>query len=177
FSIVISFILAKMIKADMNISMLVGVGTGVCGAAAIAAVAPILKSKDEDTAISIGIIALLGTLFSIAYIFLEPYLPMKPDEYGSWAGLSLHELARVARAAESTGTNALALALLAKLSRLFLLVRLWFILIFFMRRRESKESVKKIPSPSFLSGFVVMSILISHVLGKHFTMPEKVMEG
>src|SRR5699024_7764494 len=54
FSIVISFILAKMIKADMNISMLVGVGTGVCGAAAIAAVAPILKSKDEETASSIG---------------------------------------------------------------------------------------------------------------------------
>jgi len=177
FSIVISFILAKMIKADMNISMLVGVGTGVCGAAAIAAVAPILKSKDEDTAISIGIIALLGTLFSIAYIFLEPYLPMKPDEYGSWAGLSLHELAHVALAAEPAGTNALALALLAKLSRVFLLIPLCFILIFFMRRRESKESVKKIPFPYFLIGFVLMSILNSYVLGNHLTMPEKVMEG
>src|SRR5699024_8358199 len=111
FSIVMSFILAKMMRADMNISMLVGVGTGVCGAAAIAAVAPILKSKDEDTAIRVGIIALLGTLISIAYIFLEPYLPMKPDEYGSWAGLSLHDVGHVALGAERSDTTALALAL------------------------------------------------------------------
>ena len=177
FSIVMSFILAKMIRADMNISMLVGVGTGVCGAAAIAAVAPILKAKDEDTAISIGIIALMGTLFSIAYIFLGPYLPMTPEEYGSWAGLSLHELAHVALAAEPAGTDALAIALLAKLSRVFLLIPLCFVLIFIMRKREGEESVKKIPFPYFLIGFVLMSILNSYVLGDYITIPEKVMES
>ena len=32
------------------------------GAAAIAAIAPIVKSKDEDTAIGVGIIALMGTV-------------------------------------------------------------------------------------------------------------------
>ena len=177
FSIVMSFILAKMMRADMNISMLVGVGTGVCGAAAIAAVAPILKAKDEDTAISIGIIALMGTLFSIAYIFLGPYLPMTSEEYGSWAGLSLHELAHVALAAEPAGTNALAIALLAKLSRVFLLIPLCFILIFFMRRRKGKKNVKTLPFPYFLIGFVLMSLLNSYVLGTHIIMPEKFMES
>src|SRR5699024_11612669 len=44
---------AKIFKADSTISLLLGVGTGVCGAAAIAAIAPIVKSKDEDTAISV----------------------------------------------------------------------------------------------------------------------------
>src|SRR5699024_2447751 len=48
--------LAKVLKADKMISLLLGVGTGVCGAAAIAAVAPIVKAKDEDTAIGVGII-------------------------------------------------------------------------------------------------------------------------
>ncbi|MUV38189.1 UPF0324 membrane protein [Lentibacillus sp. JNUCC-1] len=52
--------LAKVFKADKKISLLLGVGTGVCGAAAIAAIAPIVKSKDEDTAIGVGIIALMG---------------------------------------------------------------------------------------------------------------------
>ncbi|AKG72928.1 YeiH family protein [Salinicoccus halodurans] len=177
FSVGASFIFAKMIKADMNISMLVGVGTGICGAAAIAAVAPILKTKDEDTAISIGIIALLGTVFSIGYIFIGPYLPMTPTEYGSWAGLSLHELAHVALAAEPAGSDALAIALLAKLSRVFLLVPLCFILIFFIRRRESGKSVKKIPFPYFLIGFVLMSLLNSYVLGKHIVVDPEVMEG
>lgn len=177
FSIGASFIFAKMIKADMTISMLVGVGTGVCGAAAIAAVAPILKSKDEDTAISIGIIALLGTVFSIGYIFIGPYLPLTFVEYGTWAGLSLHELAHVALAAEPAGVDALAMALLAKLSRVFLLVPLCFILILFIRRNGRGESVNKIPFPYFLIGFVLMSLLNSYVLGKHIPVDEKVMEG
>lgn len=46
--------LAKLFKADKTISLLLGVGTGVCGAAAIAA---IIKAKDKDTAIGVGIIA------------------------------------------------------------------------------------------------------------------------
>ncbi len=175
FSVTASFIFSKMIKADMNISMLVGVGTGICGAAAIAAVAPILKSKDEDTAISIGIIALLGTLFSIGYIFVGPYLSMTSLEYGTWSGLSLHELAHVALAAEPAGVDALAVALLAKLSRVFLLVPLCFVLIFFIRRRGEGESVKKIPFPYFLIGFVLMSLLNSYVLGNHIVIAEEVM--
>lgn len=175
FSVTASFIFSKMIKADMNISMLVGVGTGICGAAAIAAVAPILKSKDEDTAISIGIIALLGTLFSIGYIFVGPYLSMTSLEYGTWSGLSLHELAHVALAAEPAGVDALAVALLAKLSRVFLLVPLCFVLIFFIRRRGEGESVKKIPFPYFLIGFVLMSLLNSYVLGNHIVIADEVM--
>lgn len=177
FSIGGAFIFAKIIKADMNISLLIGIGTGVCGAAAIAAVAPILKSKDEDTAISIGIIALLGTVFSIAYLFIGPYLSITSVEYGAWAGLSLHELAHVALAAEPAGEGVLAVALLAKLSRVFLLVPLCFILIFFIRRKQSGESVKKIPFPYFLLGFIFMSLFNSYVLGTHITINEEVMEA
>ena len=57
----------KLLHGDKNIALLLGVGTGVCGAAAIAAVAPIFKSREKDTAISIGIIALIGTIFSLIY--------------------------------------------------------------------------------------------------------------
>src|SRR5699024_12395595 len=65
FAILTIMWLAKLFKADKPISLLLGVGTGVCGAAAIAAVAPIMKAKDEDTSISVGIIAFIGTVFAI----------------------------------------------------------------------------------------------------------------
>src|SRR5699024_5359344 len=96
FSIVFTIWLAKILKADKMISLLLGVGTGVCGAAAIAAVAPIVKAKDEDTAIGVGIIALMGTIFAIMYTILRPILPLLPTDYGIWSGISLHELAHVA---------------------------------------------------------------------------------
>src|SRR5690606_21607524 len=74
--------LGKWVKADRSITFLLGVGTGVCGAAAIAVVSSIMKSKEEDTAMSVGIIALMGTIFSVTYTILRPILPLSPVEYG-----------------------------------------------------------------------------------------------
>jgi len=170
---------AKMFKADSTISLLLGVGTGVCGAAAIAAIAPIVKSKDEDTAISVGIIALVGTVFAVGYTLLEPVLPLSPESYGIWAGSTLHELAHVAIAAEPAGEDALAISLLAKLGRVFLLVPLAFIFIFFMNRKEegNREKRSKVKFPWFLVGFLIMSVVGSYVIGKAVEVPDNIMEG
>ncbi len=175
-AILLSYTLAKIFKADMTLSMLLGVGTGVCGAAAIAAVAPIIKAKDEDTAVSVGIIALLGTVFSIFYLIIRPYLPIGDVAYGVWSGLSLHELAHVALAAEPAGEEALAFALLAKLSRVFLLVPLCFIFIWYMRRKQSRTGEAKVAFPYFLIGFILMSLLNSYVFGNAVVLPEGTMD-
>ncbi|WP_175288204.1 YeiH family protein [Salinicoccus roseus] len=175
-AILLSYTLAKIFKADMTLSMLLGVGTGVCGAAAIAAVAPIIKAKDEDTAVSVGIIALLGTVFSIFYLLIRPYLPIGDVAYGVWSGLSLHELAHVALAAEPAGEEALAFALLAKLSRVFLLVPLCLIFIWYMRRKQSRTGEGKVVFPYFLIGFILMSLLNSYVLGNAVVLPEGTMD-
>ncbi|MDN8677568.1 putative sulfate exporter family transporter, partial [Staphylococcus aureus] len=67
FSIVMMLFVNKLFHGDKNIALLLGVGTGDCGAAAIAAVAPIIKSREKDTANSIGIIALIATIYSVIY--------------------------------------------------------------------------------------------------------------
>ncbi|MCM3636181.1 putative sulfate exporter family transporter [Sporosarcina luteola] len=179
FAIGLMVLLAKWLKADKSISMLLGVGTGVCGAAAIAAVAPIIKAKDEDTAIGVGIIAMLGTVFAIGYTVLRPIVPLLPTEYGIWSGMSLHELAHVAIAAAPAGEDALALALLAKLGRVFLLVPLCFIFIYFMKRKSKgeEEGQNKIEFPWFLVGFIAMSLFGSYVLGNLIPISESVLAG
>lgn len=168
FSILVIMFIAKRLKANSQLALLLGVGTGVCGAAAIAAVSPIIKAKEEDTAIGVGIIALVGTVFSIIYTVLQPFLPISAIQYGVWSGVSLHELAHVALAAEPAGTDALAIALLAKLGRVFLLVPLCFILIFWIKHRKSgdEDAKTKVTYPWFLLGFIAMSLFGSYVLGK-----------
>ncbi|PLR98516.1 putative sulfate exporter family transporter [Bacillus sp. T33-2] len=176
FSIVITLLLAKWLKADFSISLLLGVGTGVCGAAAIAAVSPIVKTKEEDTAIGVGIIALIGTVFSILYTVLRPYLPMTGMDYGIWSGVSLHEIAHVALAAAPGGEDVLAIALLAKLGRVFLLVPLCFILMYWMNKRKPNQADKtKIDFPWFLIGFIGMSLFGSYIVGKYIHISAEVM--
>lgn len=179
FAIGATVLLAKWLGADKNISLLLGVGTGVCGAAAIAAIAPIVKAKDEDTAIGVGIIAMMGTVFAIGYTIIEPILPLIPTDYGIWSGMSLHELAHVAIAAEPAGEDALAIALLAKLGRVFLLVPLCFIFIYFMKRKSKGQGddQSKIEFPWFLVGFIVLSVFGSYVLGHSIPVSDGVMSG
>ncbi|MEN1968121.1 YeiH family protein [Lentibacillus sp. N15] len=177
FAILATIWIAKLLKADKNISLLLGVGTGVCGAAAIAAVAPIVKSKDEDTAIGVGIIALMGTVFAIGYTILRPFLPLDAIHYGIWSGSSLHEVAHVALAAEPAGDQATAIALLAKLGRVFLLVPLCFIFIYIMKRKSkgAEQSDAKIEFPWFLVGFIILSLLGSYVFGHSIPVSDSVM--
>ncbi|WP_025784094.1 YeiH family protein [Sporosarcina sp. D27] len=178
FAIFMTLWLAKMFKADKNISLLLGVGTGVCGAAAIAAIAPIVKAKDEDTAIGVGIIALMGTVFAIGYTVLRPFLPLDAIQYGMWSGISLHEVAHVALAGAPAGEDGLAIALLAKLGRVFLLVPLCFIFIAIMKRKSkgTEEADTKIEFPWFLVGFIILSVLGSYVFGPIIPVSDGVYE-
>lgn len=169
--------LAKLLKADKNMSLLLGVGTGVCGAAAIAAVAPIIKSDDEDTAISVGIIALMGTVFAITYTLLRPILPLDMIQYGIWSGTSLHEVAHVALAGAPAGDDGLAMALLSKLGRVFLLLPLCFIFIAIMKRKnkQNQSDASSIELPWSLVGFIVCSLLGTYVFGEVIPMSENVL--
>ncbi|SDI01874.1 YeiH family protein [Alteribacillus bidgolensis] len=178
FAVLAMVFIAKWLKADFNLSLLLGVGTGVCGAAAIAAVSPIIKSKEEDTAIGVGIIALTGTIFALLYTVLQPILPLTEEEYGIWSGISLHEIAHVALAAAPAGEDALAIALLAKLGRVFLLIPLCFILMYWMKKQNKSESGQaKMDFPWFLIGFIVMSLVGSYVIGPYLQIPTYVIDG
>ena len=173
FSILVTVWLAKWWKADAGLSLLLGIGTGVCGAAAIAAVTQILKAKEEDTAVSMGMITLVGTVLAVLYTAVGPLLPLGAAEYGVWAGLSLHELAQVALAGAPLGSDALGMALLAKLSRVFLLLPLCLVLILWQRwRGKGEEAQGRVEFPWFLVGFLTMSVFGSYVWGPMIPEPQ-----
>lgn len=158
------FVINIFLKGDKHLVLLLGIGTAVCGAAAVAAVSPILKSREKDSAISIGIIALIGTVFSLAYTLIYSIFTISPQVYGIWSGISLHEIAHVILAADYSGQTALELGLLGKLGRVFLLIPLSIILIIVMNLK-SKTSTRpqRIDIPYFLIGFVVMAFIHTYV--------------
>ncbi len=164
FALISSVWLSKAMNANKSITLLLGAGTGICGAAAIAAVAPIVQAKEEDTAIGVGIIALFGTIFSVGYTIVRPFLPLSSSEYGIWSGISLHEVAHVALAAAPGGETALAMGLLAKLGRVFLLVPVCFLFMYLMKRKNEGNK-QQVPFPWFLVGFIVMSLAGTFLLG------------
>ncbi|MFI2857242.1 YeiH family protein [Paenibacillus sp. JSM ZJ436] len=172
--ITLTWYAAKWLKAESSLSLLLGIGTGVCGAAAIAAAAPILNAKEEDTALGAGMIAFVGTLFAVVYTLVQPLLPLDSLGYGIWAGLSLHELAQVALASAPAGEEALTAGLMAKLGRVFLLLPLCFVLLAWMRREGGNETAKRPAFPWFLLGFAAFSLAGSLAPSGQPLIPEAV---
>ncbi|GGI39619.1 YeiH family protein [Mammaliicoccus stepanovicii] len=170
FAILFILFLNKFIKGDKDLVLLLGVGTGVCGAAAIAAISPILKSKESDVGISVGLVAIMGTIFSLVYSLLIVLFPMDPTHYGIWAGSSLHEIAHVVLAAGAGGSDALSIGLLTKLGRVFLLIPLSIIFLIIVNSRSSNKVSQKIDFPYFLIGFLIMSAVNTFI-----TIPEGIM--
>lgn len=168
FGIFVTYFLARKWNADLKISVLLGIGTGICGAAAIAAFSPLLKAKEEETATSVGMIALLGTVMGLGYTALYTFSSLSPEQYGVWVGISLHELAHVALASAPGGSDALAIGLLAKLGRVFWLVPLCILYAAWRNRKAGTTTNTKIDFPWFLVGFIVMSVVGTYVLGEAF---------
>ena len=164
FSIVMTYALSRLFKAETSITTLLGVGTGICGAAAIAAIAPVIKSKDKDIAISVGIIALVGTVFSLCYTLIYSIVHMSPIHFGIWSGTSLHEIAQVVLAGNYAGIDSLKIALLAKLGRVFLLIPVIIIFILCVKyKNKDSEQSHRIDFPYFLIGFIVMALINTYI--------------
>ncbi|WP_258359542.1 YeiH family protein [Moorella sulfitireducens] len=157
--VVITF-LGQKLGLNKKLATLIAAGTGICGAAAIAAVAPVVRSRDDETAVAVAIIALLGTLFTIIYTLLYPVINLTSYEYGLFSGSSLHELAHVIAAAQAGGSASTDIAILVKLGRVALLVPVALLLgIIFASRNKTGTGWNwcQLQVPWFIFGFLALS--------------------
>ncbi|WP_342599542.1 YeiH family protein [Psychrobacillus sp. FSL H8-0483] len=166
FALFVVYGFSRLFGVDKKLGILTACGTAICGAAAIVAIAPQVKANDEETAIGVATIAILGTLFTLVYTFLYPIMNLTSSGYGVFAGGTLHEIAHVIAAAEPGGSDAVDLAVIVKLTRVALLVPIALVIGFIVQKGEKGDSKSKFSMssiPWFIIGFLVMSGI--HTLG------------
>jgi uncharacterized integral membrane protein (TIGR00698 family) len=169
FAFFVVYGLTKLFKVDKRLGILTACGTAICGAAAIVAVAPQIKAKDDETAIGVATIAILGTLFTLVYTFLYPIIGLTPASYGIFSGATLHEIAHVIAAADPGGNAAVDLAIIIKLTRVALLIPVIILIGIWASRYERSETDHTGTSnpsllsimPWFIFGFLAMSAINS----------------
>ena len=81
-SLVIAYVLHRVMHIPGKISTLVGVGSSICGGSAIAATAPVIDADDEEVAQAISVIfffnVLAAILFPVSYTHLN--VPAQGEE-------------------------------------------------------------------------------------------------
>ncbi|MBM7866524.1 putative sulfate exporter family transporter [Heliobacterium gestii] len=140
FALTVIHLLGKRLAVGERLTSLIAIGTGVCGAAAIGAAAQAVRAKDEEVALSVTLISLLGTAFTVLYTLLQPVLAFSAQQYGVFVGATLHEIAHVVAAAAPAGASGSDQALLVKLGRVILLAPVVMALEWRYRQRASADA-------------------------------------
>lgn len=166
--------LSKLFKMSGDLGLLIGVGFGVCGATAVAAIRPQTRATQEETSYAIGLISLCGTLSIFVLPFLGHLMGLNDQTFGAWAGAAVHDVGQVIATASLWSDTAVQSAIVIKLSRVCLLAPIVLILSIRHRRWLSsqgmrEESSAKVPLiPFFVLGFIAVAIVNNIV-----TMPTR----
>lgn len=158
---VVAWSIGNYLKLAKNTSILIGVGTAICGGSAIAATAPIIEASDKDVAYSISTIF----LFNIAAVFIFPLaghvLGMSDIGFGMWAGTAINDTSSVVAAGYSYSHEAGNFATIVKLTRTLMIVPITLILAFLTSRKTTSNSNFNIIRifPWFILGFLTASVI------------------
>ncbi len=161
--------LGKKFGLDKNLSLLIGSGTGICGASAIAAVAPIINGDEKDSTFAIATVTIFGTIAMFLYPILFRVFHLPNLVYAVWTGSSIHEVAQVVATGFAAGDQAGQFATLIKLTRVLMVIPISIIIgIITFRKSEKGVASKKMEMssvPWFVFGFLAIFIINSlHVV-------------
>ena len=165
-SLVVAYVLCKVLKMPSKISTLIGVGSSICVGSAIAATAPVIEGDDEEIAQAISVIFLFNILAALIFPTLGGMLGLSNDGFGLFAGSAVNDTSSVTATATAWdgihGSNTLDQATIVKLTRTLAIIPITLVLAF-KRTRDAEKSestfnLKKI-FPFFILFFILASVI------------------
>jgi uncharacterized integral membrane protein (TIGR00698 family) len=113
--------LGRRLRVPADLALLIGTGSAICGASAIAAMDAVVKAREEDVGYAVATVTVFGTAAMLLLPVAAALLGLGDVQAGQWAGASVHEVAQVTAAGAVISTAALKVATLVKLCRVVLL--------------------------------------------------------
>ncbi len=122
--LVTALVLGKWLGLDWRMRCLIGMGTTICGASAIAALAPVIRAKGEEIAYAVTVVF----FFNMIAVFLFPALGhlfgLSDNGFGIWTGTAVNDTSAVVAAGFAFSPVAGTIATIVKLTRTTLIIPL-----------------------------------------------------
>lgn len=176
-SLIVSFLLYRLMKMPSRTSALIGVGSSICGGSAIAAAAPAIGADDEEVAQAISVIFLFNVLAALIFPALGSLLGLSNEGFGLFAGTAVNDTSSVTAAAAAWdgihGSNTLESAAIVKMTRTLAIIPITLVLAFRRARKEKQASQSSVNLKKILPFFVLFFLLAS-VATTVFRLPDGV---
>ena len=151
-------LLGRRLGVGRDLRTLIGVGTGICGASAIAAVTPVVEPRRSDISYAMSTIFLFNVAAVLAFPPLGHLLGLSQHTFGVFAGTAVNDTSSVVAAASTYGASAAGTAIVVKLTRSLMIIPICLGLAALSNRRGT--GVRRLV-PWFLVGFVLLAAVNS----------------
>ena len=176
-SLVIAFVLHRVMHIPEKISTLVGVGSSICGGSAIAATAPVIDADEEEVAQAISVIFFFNVIAAVLFPVLGSALGFDTTgggSFGLFAGTAINDTSSVTAAAPTwdsmwnLGSETLNTAVTVKLTRTLAIIPITLVLSLIRARSASKAGTAdssankfslKRAFPMFILYFIIAAII------------------
>ena len=85
-SLIVAFIMMKILKVNSKTACLIGVGSSICGGSAIAATAPVIEAEDSDVARSVSVIFFFNILAALIFPVFGYSIGLGTEGFAVFAG-------------------------------------------------------------------------------------------
>ncbi len=162
-SITLTFALGYWLKGRLHInrktSALISAGTAICGGSAIAAVGSVVGAAEGEMTVAMGTVFVLNAVALFVFPPLGHALGLTQTQFGTWAGVAIHDVSSVVGAASRYGAVALQTAAAVKLSRALWIVPVSALAAVAFRRNAGPEHAPgTMHIPWFIGLFLLASI-------------------
>ncbi len=174
-SLLLAFVMQKVLRTSGNTATLVGVGSSICGGSAIAATAPVIKANDDEVAQAISVIFFYNVIAAILFPIFGHSIGMSTttgEAFGIFAGTAVNDTSSVTAAASTwdsmwkLGTQTLDKAVTVKLTRTLAIIPITLVLALLTARKEKLAGTAsentfsfKRAFPMFILWFILMSVI------------------
>ncbi|MET3651812.1 YeiH family protein [Dyella japonica] len=155
--------LGRVLKVHDKLKILIGVGTAICGGSAIAAVTPIIKPDEHDTAFAISTIFLFNLVAVLLFPLLGHVLHLSDLGFGLWAGTAINDTSSVVAAGYSFSKQAGDYATIVKLTRATLIIPICLILAFATAWKQKKQGASDFSLARIFPWFILWFLVASGV--------------
>lgn len=170
FTVLVGLGLAKLLKIEGRLGLLIGGATAICGASAALAIASVLPKYpqlERDTALTVVGVTTLSTMAMVTYPLLTHWLGFDALTSGKFIGATIHDVAQVVGAGYSLSPAAGDAATITKLMRVAFLMPVLVIIALAVRGQVSRSQPGAVSAPKtpllpwFTVAFVALMLLNS----------------
>lgn len=156
-----AWLLGRMLGVGGRLTLLIGVGTAICGGSAIAAVSPIVKPDSHETAFAISTIFLFNVVAVLLFPALGHWLHLSNSGFGMWAGTAINDTSSVVAAGYSYSKEAGDFATIVKLTRATLIMPICLVLALVAAGREKRKGTGNFRLARIFPWFILWFLLAS----------------